>query len=89
MSDEEMKLSRLVRVTLTARWCKREFLSMSPAFRKARGGSADPMNKCRWCKHAFADGEMMALACFKEHGNRTLCQGCADKLLDGAKGGDG
>jgi hypothetical protein len=46
------------------------------------------MDCCYWCRHPFADGEMMALACFGGIGNKVLCQRCADDLI-GAKPGTG
>jgi hypothetical protein len=54
---------------------------MSPDFRRIRSGHRNPMDTCYWCKHPFADGEMMALAAFVEKGNKTLCQSCANELL--------
>jgi hypothetical protein len=64
-----------------ARWCKKEFMEMSPEFRRIRG-EKDNMLNCYWCKHKFEDGEMMALASFVgKVGNGTLCQKCASELL--------
>lgn len=73
--------------TLTALWCRRDFMAMSQEFRRIRAKSKRPMDTCYWCGHAFLDGEMMGLACFKEKGNRTLCQSCADELLASAPNG--
>jgi hypothetical protein len=67
--------------TETADWCQREFLPMTPDFRRIRSSRRNPMDKCYWCGHPFDDGEMMALAAFVEKGNKTLCQSCADELL--------
>ena len=64
-----------------ARWCKKEFMEMSPEFRRIRG-EKDRMLHCYLCNHKFEDGEMMALASFVgKGGNRTLCQKCASELL--------
>lgn len=43
------------------------------------------MDKCYGCHHPFTNGEKMALACFEKIGNRILCQGCADLLLNSGK----
>jgi hypothetical protein len=78
-----LRLSKLLperTMTITARWCKRDFITMSQDFRKIRR-TMDPMDTCHWCGHKIADGEMMGLANFFEDGNRVLCQTCADELL--------
>jgi len=56
---------------------------MSPKLREIRAGSLNTMSECRLCAHAFADGELMALAMTSE-GNQVLCQTCADELLASA-----
>lgn len=68
-------------MTITARWCKRDFMEMSPSYRKIRCKTRKPMDTCHWCGHKIADGEMMGLANFYEAGNKVLCQTCADELL--------
>lgn len=80
---ENMKLSKRVparTVTFEASHCEINWMKMSQRFREIRKGSRNPMDKCHWCEHPFADGEMMALA-FARKGNRTLCQACAKELL--------
>lgn len=80
-----MKLSKQTQAhtkTLELNWCKRDYVKMSPIFRNIRGKSRNPMDVCAWCKHKFDDGEMMALACAKKGGNKTLCQKCADAIKD-------
>lgn len=69
--------------TVTAEWCKKDWLPMSPQFRAVRAKSRRPMGNCGWCGHAFVDGEMMALASFIENkrGNDVLCQSCAGELI--------
>lgn len=64
----------------TALWCKTQYLEMSQQFRKIRTYATDKMDKCWWCGHVFADGEMMALACFENKGNKVLCRDCALQL---------
>jgi hypothetical protein len=79
-----VKLSKLVPArtkTVTALWCRKDFLAMSQKVRDIRSGFRDKMRKCFWCNHKFADGEMMALASFEHFGNKVLCQLCADELL--------
>ena len=67
--------------TLTASWCRKNFLAMSPEYRAIRARTSKPMDSCHWCHHKFADGEMMALAAVHRSGNKVLCQSCADELL--------
>ena len=79
-----MKLSKRMPArtkTLTARWFKQDFMVMGPEYRKARAGRRNPMDACYWCKRKIPDGEMMALACFDNTGNKILCQACADELI--------
>ena len=78
---EERVMIRRTTEMLTAKWCKKDFLPMSQGFRVGRARSDNKMDKCFWCGHEFIDGEMMALACFKEKGNKVLCQGCASPLV--------
>ena len=78
-----LKLSKRVpsrSIAFEATGCQLDFLQMSPRYREIRAGSRNPMDKCHWCKHPFADGEMMALALTKK-GNKTLCRKCGELLL--------
>jgi hypothetical protein len=69
------------KVKLTARWCKKSFLTMSPQYRNARRNMRDPMDSCYWCKSKFEDGDSIALASLVERkGNKVFCQGCAAEL---------
>ena len=79
-----MQLSKIIparRKTITADWCRLNFMAMSPEFRAIRDRSRHKMQHCHWCQHPFVDGEMMALACFQENGNNVLCRKCAIELL--------
>ena len=82
----DLNLSKTIpahRLTVKARWCRKDFCEMGPKWRHIRGKN-DPMNKCYWCKKPHNDGDMMALANFIGNaGNRTLCQSCADELISG------
>jgi len=82
-----MKLQRGIpahTLTIEFNWCKKDFLLMSPGYRAARSKMHNPMDSCFWCKHAFDDGEMMALAQPKgKGGNKMLCQKCATELMEG------
>lgn len=83
-----LSISRLVPArtkTMTAQWCRREFLPMSQGYRAARARLNSLMDACFWCDHKFVDGEMMALAAFDGQGNKVLCGKCADELLSSAK----
>lgn len=83
----KLKISKQVPATtktLTARWCKRQFITMSKRYRSIRATTGNPMDCCYWCGHKFPDGEMMALAAFNDIGNKVLCQSCADELIGSA-----
>lgn len=78
---------RLVRIiparteTIIADWCKKDWMTMSPTYREIRGKCRNKLTSCQICRHQFADGEMMGLACFQAWGNRVVCAACADKLF--------
>lgn len=78
-----MKLSRTIPARIqveTVLWCRTEYMKMSRQFRAVRAYATDKMSKCWWCGYRFLDGNMMALACFKDKGNKILCQDCASQL---------
>ena len=78
-----MKLTKRVPArtkTFEASACKLDFMAMSPRFREIRSKMRNKLDKCEWCGHVFADGEMMALAISNE-GNKPLCQNCGKTLL--------
>ena len=80
-----MKLTRFIPArteTFVAVWCHKSFTTMSQQFRAIRAGARNKLDKCFWCKEPFADGDVMALACFEKRGNEVLCQQCADRLLE-------
>jgi hypothetical protein len=65
-------------VTLEVLECSLNFATMTPRFRQIRSKSKNAMTVCFWCKHEFADGEMLALA-ITAKGNKALCQSCGEK----------
>jgi len=80
-----VELSRTIpahRKAIKFNWCKKDFMEMSPRYRRIRSTLRDPMDACFWCKHKFIDGEMMALAQPEKGTNKVLCQACADELLN-------
>lgn len=82
-----MELSKTVparKVKFEASSCKLDFMEMNQRFRDIRAKSRNPMNKCAWCSHKFADGEMMALA-IANNGNKVLCQSCGQQLIESGK----
>ena len=85
MSDKALSLSKRIPArtkTLTATWCRQEWVRIDDTFRAIR--ERCDRTSCYWCKHKFENGEMMALAAFEgKVGNRTLCQDCAIELLRG------
>lgn len=79
-----LKLTKVVparRKTVELRWCKQEFMRMTPRYREIRKNLKSPMDACWWCSHQFIDGEMMALAAPKKGTNKLLCQSCASSML--------
>ena len=79
-----MKLTKTVPAhikTVEFNWCKKDWMLMSPKYRKARMGMT-LMDSCFWCGHVFSDGETMSLAQPKSGLNKVLCCMCADTLLD-------
>lgn len=83
----ELQLSKRIPArikTVTARWCKRDFLTMCDRVRGIWNTTQQKkMFACYWCGHTFIDDEKMALAAFDgKIGNRTLCQKCATELLE-------
>jgi len=84
-----MKLSRLVPAHTKTEgfcWIKSDFMVMDQRYREVRGKCRRPMDACFWCKHKFADGEMMALAGRPKAVNVILCQRCAAKAEKGSDG---
>jgi hypothetical protein len=79
---EEMKIIKTRTTTYHIDWIAREFMPYDETFRQARARAPRraKMNRCFKCNHPFDDGEMMALASMGKHGNRTICQQCADEL---------
>ncbi len=76
-----MQLTKQVparRKTITFKWLKRDFMTMSPRFRKIRRKARNKLDACYWCRHKFEDGEMMALGQIVDVGpNKVFCQSCA------------
>ena len=82
-----MKLTKMIparRKTVTARWCKLEWKPKGD-IPEHPDGWWDHLRHCYWCRHEYADGEMMAMAEFERIGNKTLCHSCATELLDSEK----
>ena len=66
--------------TIIFEWCHKDFVKMGPDFRRGRSRSRNKLDKCWWCNHKFADGEMITLAHPKGKINKVLCQKCASEL---------
>lgn len=81
-----MNLSRKVPArtkTIELEWIKKDFLKMSPDFRRIRGGRTYEGFNCYWCKHKFNEGESMGLGSVKSKGNKMFCHDCCDKANGG------
>ena len=80
-----MKLSRKIPARTEAvrfNWCQKDFMQMCQRYRDVRSRMKRPNDACRWCRHKFVDGEMMALAQPQKGLNWLLCSKCADELLN-------
>ena len=66
--------------TFTAKWMKTDFTTMSQQYRDIRAKAGKPLDDCWICSHKFKDGEVIALACFDDRGNKVLCQSCAGQF---------
>lgn len=80
---DRMTLSKVIPQhvhSISFNWCVRHFTRMSPEYRAIRARMKNPMDDCFWCRHAFVDGEVMALAQPEKGGNKVLCQTCAGLL---------
>jgi hypothetical protein len=66
--------------TFTTLWVRVEFQKNTEEFRRIRAKFVYKGRECFNCQHEFAEDEMMALACFRECGNKMLCQSCAKEL---------
>lgn len=75
-------ITKTVTTTYTPEWIKKEFLVYGPEFKKARERLRTKYNHCFACNTPFQDGEAIALASFGKHGNKVLCQTCANDLAD-------
>jgi hypothetical protein len=79
-----MKLTKIIpshRKTIYALWCRKDFMLFG-VFKQAREKyGMSVQSTCFWCRHPFEPETKMALACIKEHGNKLLCEKCADELL--------
>lgn len=79
----DMKLSRIIPQHVHAvkfRWLHRDFMTMSDRYREIRARTSHPMDACKWCGYAFANGDVMALAQPEKGVNWVLCQTCAQML---------
>jgi hypothetical protein len=68
--------------TVQVRWAKPDFMEMSDGYREVRSKLRKPMDTCHWCRHKFANGEMMALVCLERGGNKVFCQDCCAQITD-------
>ena len=59
------------------RWIKKHFTEMSTQYRKARETVGGTLTTCFGCGCEFDDGDILALACLVEAGNKIICQSCA------------
>lgn len=60
----------------------RPWVKYTAGFRNVRAGSRRKLDHCDWCKHKFADEELMALAICETEGNKVLCLKCYQEALE-------
>ena len=71
--------------TITAKWCTKNFTTMSDRYRAIRGKLRHPGFECYWCGYQFVNGDPIALAHFEHMANKVLCETCAVELLGADK----
>lgn len=68
-------------------WCRRDFIVMSPEFKKIREGLSKSFNRCFGCDRPFQigatpeEGEIMHIVHFNGKGNELVCTDCLNKLF--------
>jgi len=71
---------KITRKTYDPLWIKQEFMSYDQQFVDIRSKYKYKCAECFKCSKRFAIGDMLALVCFKNVGNKVLCQSCAKDL---------
>jgi hypothetical protein len=67
--------------TFTPTWIKKDFTTYDGDYIRVRSTFKNKMNTCMKCDYKFKLGDMIALACFDNIGNKVLCQNCAKELM--------
>ena len=63
-------------------WIQKNFSVYSKEYKIIREKMVYKANKCFKCNHDFILNENIAIACFKNIGNKVLCQKCAIELQE-------
>ena len=63
-------------------WVKVDFTTYSEQYENIRKKMKRQMVTCFKCGKHFEYGDVVGLACFKDHGNETLCSDCAHELAE-------
>jgi uncharacterized protein with PIN domain len=69
---------------------QKDRLNYNKVFADARKDKQDKMNRCFRCNWPFqvaGDGEVVSVVHFKGHGNKLVCDDCADWILRPEKEG--
>lgn len=61
-------------------WVCKAFTKYGETFRRIRSTMPYKASECFKCVHQFEDNESVALAAFKNVGNKVLCEPCAAEI---------
>lgn len=66
--------------TFTPVWVKSAYSTYNLKWRAVRDTMSYKANTCFKCGGKFTEGESIALASFKEIGNKVMCEACAREI---------
>lgn len=72
--------TKTVTKTYTPLWVQEHFSVYGDAWICIRKTMTYKANTCFKCENKFQIGDTIGLACFKEVGNKVLCQQCAKEI---------
>ena len=73
---------KVIEIIYIPLWVKRDFTIYNDDFIRIRSGYSYKYkcDHCEKCNHKFEIGERIALAAFKNIGNKGLCDACAKEI---------
>ncbi len=61
-------------------WIHMNFTTFTKRYEEIRKSMGRTFMSCIKCDHKFEHNEMICIGCFKNIGNKTLCEKCAKEL---------